>query len=103
MSREKVLAVLVEAKLLRHQCNIINVYVSSGFQINISTFRDFALDIARNFVQLYPRDYISPTIHNSLIHGPEIINHASLPIRRLTEEAQEAQNKDFRNFREHFS
>ncbi|KAF0705555.1 nucleolar transcription factor 1-A-like [Aphis craccivora] len=37
------------------------------------------------------------------IHGPEIIESALLPIGQLTEEAQEARNKDFKRYREHNS
>ena len=34
-----------------------------------------------------------------MIHGAEIIKHALLPIRQLSEEAQETKHKDFKKFR----
>lgn len=45
--------------------------------------------------------YMPTFIHKILIHGPEIIDHAMLPIGELSEEAQEAKNKDVKQFREH--
>lgn len=44
-----------------------------------------------------------PTMHKYLIHGPQIISAALLPIGQLSEEAQEARNKDFKKYREHNS
>jgi len=38
------------------------------------------------------------TVHKLLIHGEEIIDRTIVPIGQLAEEAQEAKNKDFRNF-----
>ena len=44
-----------------------------------------------------------PTLHKFLIHEADIISSALLPIGQLTEEAQEACNKDFKRYREHNS
>lgn len=44
-----------------------------------------------------------PTLHKLFIHGPEIIDSALLPIGQLSEEAQEARNKDFKKGREFHS
>lgn len=46
---------------------------------------------------------MTPTVHKILIHGPEIIKQALLPIGQLSEEAQESRNKDFKSYRERFS
>lgn len=35
-----------------------------------------------------------------MFHGPQIAAHFLVPIGQLSEEAQEARNKDIRNFRE---
>jgi len=43
------------------------------------------------------------SVHKLLIHGPEIIASALLPIGQLSEEAQKARNKDIKRFREDFS
>lgn len=79
------------------------VVVTSGYEIDIEKFRDFAQNTARYFVQCYPWYNMTPTLHKFFIHGPEIIAHALLPIGQLSEEAQEARNKDFKRYREHFS
>lgn len=62
----------------------ILVAVSCGDQINIEKFRY----------------NMSPTLHKFLIHGPQITTHALLPFGQLSEEAR---NKDFKSYREHFS
>lgn len=52
------------------------------------------------YVKLYHWYYMSPTVHKYLIHGGEIIKNAIVPIGQLSEDAQEARNKDFRYYRE---
>jgi hypothetical protein len=42
-------------------------------------------------------------VHITLMHGAEIIERAPLPIGQLSEEAQEARNKDIRRYRENFA
>ncbi|CAI6375633.1 unnamed protein product [Macrosiphum euphorbiae] len=81
----------------------ILIVVSCGHDIDIEKFRKYALETAYYFVEKYPWYNMPPTLHKYLIHGPEIISHALLPIGQLTEEAQEARNKDFKKFREHHS
>lgn len=41
------------------------------------------------------------TVHKILMHSIDIVKSALLPIGQLSEEAQEARNKDYRKFREH--
>lgn len=43
------------------------------------------------------------TVHKLLIHGPQIIASALLPIGQLFEKAQESRNKDIKKYREGFS
>lgn len=42
-------------------------------------------------------------MHKILVHSPEVINNVLFPIRQLSEEVQEARNKDFKKYREGFS
>jgi hypothetical protein len=49
---------------------------------------------------LYDWYYMPATIHKLLVHGSHIIKNAPLPIGQLSEEAQEARNKDFKRIRE---
>lgn len=82
---------------------IIMQVVSSGYEINLKKFQDFALTTAKLFVEKYPWYNMPPTVHKFLIHGPEIIKNALVPIGQLSEEAQEARNKEIKKFREGYS
>nr|CAI5842224.1 unnamed protein product [Callosobruchus analis] len=55
--------------------------LSSGYNINIER-------------------YMPVTVHKILVHSADVIKSALLPIGQLSEEAQEAHNKDCRRFRE---
>ena len=52
-------------------------------------------------MELYPWYSMPVTVHKILVHSAEIIKTCILPIGQLSEEAQEARNKDLRRFREH--
>lgn len=92
----------IDIELIK-KMHIIMIVVSSGHEINVVKFREFAQNTARYFVKLYPWFNMPPTLHKYFIHGPEMISSALLPIGQLTEEAQEARNKDFKKYREHYS
>ncbi|KAJ4425734.1 hypothetical protein ANN_27930 [Periplaneta americana] len=70
---------------------------------HVEKFRAYAFETAQLFVRKYSWYVMPPTIHKILIHGPEIIRHAIVPIGQLSEEAQEARNKEFTKYREGFS
>lgn len=88
---------------LINRMHIILIVVSCGHEVNSEKFSDFAHNTAKHFVKIYPWYKMSPTLHKFFIHGPEIISNALLPIGELSEEAQEARNKDFKNYREYFA
>lgn len=92
----------VDKKIIERM-HVILVTISSGYDINIDNLRKFSLDTAKYFVKLYPWYYMPPTVHKLLIHGPDVISNALLPIGQLSEEAQEARNKDFKKYRENYS
>lgn len=92
----------VDVTLIKRFHTIL-ITISSGYDINLEKFRSFALNTAKHFVNQYPWYIMPPTVHKVLIHGPEVISSALLPIGQLSEEAQEARNKDFKKFRESFS
>lgn len=81
--------------------HVILIVISSGYEIDVKKFRIFSIDTARYLVAKYPWYYLPTTVHKLLMHGPEIVANAILPIGQLTEEAQEARNKDFKRYREH--
>lgn len=62
-----------------------------------------AEETAQLYVDLYGWHPMSPTLHKILIHGAEVIKHALLPIGQLSEEAAEARNKHFRDYRLNFA
>ena len=53
------------------------------------------------YMKYYSWYYMPPTLHKLLVHGPAIIMNCILPIGQMSEEAQEARNKDFRYYRQH--
>lgn len=82
---------------------VILATISCGHKIKVDVFKNYCLDTASRFVELYPWYNMPTTVHKILIHAPEIISYASLPIGQLGEEAQEARNKDIKRYREGFS
>lgn len=75
----------------------------SGFDISVARFGIYTLDTAKLFISLNPWYPMPTTVHKILIHDSAIINSFLLPIGMLSEETQEARNKDIKYFREHFS
>lgn len=83
--------------------HVILQVISSGREIDIAKFKKYAFETAELFVQLYPWYPMPPTIHKLLIHGPQIIASALLPIGQMSEEAQECCNKLIKKYRQDFS
>lgn len=77
--------------------------ISSGFTINTQAFEYYARKTAEHFISLYPWYYMPASVHKVLIHGSTIISSAILPIGQMSEEAQEARNKHFKEYRESHS
>lgn len=75
--------------------------MTCGKKINSCKFDAYALETAKIYVDLYPWYYMPSSVHKILVHGGKVIKSALLPIGQLTEEAQEARNKDFKRFREY--
>lgn len=81
-------------------CKIVLQTMSCGFDVNIPKFQEFCLGIARRYVQLYEWYPMPTSVHIVLLHGYAIIDALALPIGQLSEDAQEARNKDIRSYRE---
>lgn len=75
--------------------------MACGYKVNTDAFRIYCLKTAELFVNQYPWFYMPSSVHKILIHGADIISNVSLPIGMMSEEAQEARNKDLRNYRQH--
>ena len=77
--------------------------LSSGYKIDIKKFEKFAELTAELYVEIYGWYPMTPTMDKILRHGATIIDQAILPIGQLSEEAAEARNKHFRDYRQNFS
>ena len=76
---------------------------SSGYEIDCLKFKDYCFDTFRLYVSLYPWYSMVQSVHKVLIHGDDIIQQQTLPRVFMSEEAQEARNKDFKNYRKYFN
>ncbi|XP_011688441.1 PREDICTED: uncharacterized protein LOC105450347 [Wasmannia auropunctata] len=86
---------------LINRFHVILQAISSGHNIKCDKFREYALETARKFVELYPWYDMPTSVHKLLIHGPEIIASALLlPIGQLSEEAR---NKNIKKLCKNFS
>lgn len=90
----------VNENLIR-RFGIILQTLACGRKINIVQFEKYAFETAELYIKLYPWYYMPASVHKILFHGSKIINLHLLPIGELSEEAQEARNKDFKRFREY--
>lgn len=83
--------------------SVILQAIASGKKIDIIKFKTYAFETAKLYVSLYPWYYMPVSVHKLLIHGSTIIKHAIVPIGQLSEDAQEANHKYFRKYRENHS
>lgn len=79
--------------------HIILQTISSGFDIHVQKFNEYCINTAREFVALYPWYSMPTTVHKILIHGATIADSLELPIGHMSEEAQEASNKNIKKYR----
>jgi hypothetical protein len=68
--------------------------------INNEAFAEYAKTTAKLYVELYSWYNTPSSLHRILIHGPEMVKTATLPIGMFSEEALESLNKDFRKYRQ---
>ena len=92
----------VNKELIRRLKTILEVLTCSS-DVDADKFESYAKKTAELYVQLYRWYPMSPTMHKILIHGATVIRHAILPIGQLSEEAAEARNKHYREYRQNFS
>lgn len=92
----------IDVILIRRFANILHV-MSSGFEVDIDKFEVYAFETAKLYVKNYDWYKMPPAVHKVLIHGKKIMQQFNLPIGRLSEEAQEANNKVFKSARAHNS
>lgn len=84
---------------LIHRFAVILETINCNSLIDAEKFGHYCDETAELYVDLYNWYKMPNTVHKVLIHGKNIILAAILPIGKLTEEAQEARNKDYRRYR----
>jgi len=77
--------------------------MSSSYEINEKSFGEYAIETAKLLVKEYSWYYMPASVHKILLHGSLVISAALLLIGQMSEEAQEARNKDLKNVRENYS
>lgn len=92
----------IDVNLIKKFSTILQV-LSCGLEIDLDKFEIYTVETAKLFVQLYSWYKMPPAVHKVLIHGKKIMKEFSIPIGNLSEEAQEANNKIFKNARKHNS
>lgn len=85
---------------LIYRIYVILQVIASGFDIKIREFKYYCIATGRLFLHLYPWYRIPASLHKIFIHSAEIIKSVPVPIGQLSEEAQEARNKEYRRARE---
>ncbi|KMQ84651.1 dna-mediated transposase, partial [Lasius niger] len=65
-----------------------------------SDFEEYTNTTTKLFVEKYPWHWMPASEHKVLIYGAEVIRSFLVPNGQLSEEAQEAGNKEFKNIRE---
>lgn len=83
--------------------HVILECLGCGYEINSVVFENYTIETRNLYLEKYPWYYMPVTVHKILFHGKIIIDSCILPIGQLSEEAQEARNKDCRNYRENFT
>lgn len=86
-------------EVLIRRFSVILHTMACGRAINPEKFGKYCYETAEFYVDKYHWYYMPASVHKILIHGENIIKFAVLPIGQLSEDAQEARNKDYKNYR----
>lgn len=83
----------VDLNLIKKLGDIL-IAISSGYEINFESFDEYCKETAELYIELYNWYRMPPSMHKILLHGSIVIKNALVPIGLLSEEAQEACNKN---------
>ena len=75
---------------------IILKTTNSRLEFSLGQFVKYCKETALLYRSYYDSYYMPVSVHQSLIHGIEIISNFCVTIRILSEELQEALNKDYK-------
>ena len=78
--------------------HIILQVMASGHQIDSAQFSRCCDITAELCVTEYGWDYMPASVHKVLVHRAAVVKVLPLPLGLLSEEAQEARNKDVRSY-----
>lgn len=92
----------VDLNLLRHFKVVLEV-LTSGEAIDADKFDTYCMETAKLYTEKYNWYYMPSSVHKILMHGGAVIRYHLVPIGALSEEAQEARNKDLKIYRRDFS
>lgn len=86
-------------ELIKRFRTILNV-PSSTHNFDADKFDKYAKDTAQVYIAQYG-DWrqMSATVHKVLYHGGNVMRHHIFPLGELSEEAQEAKNKEYKKYR----
>ena len=85
---------------LVHRFHIILIAISCKLPLDSEKFGAFCRETAELLIELYPWFRMPVSVHILLIHRAAILSSSMLPVGMMSEEAQEARNKDNKSFRE---
>lgn len=88
---------------LLNRLKVILAVISCSREVNIMAFKAYCEETAKIYARKYNWYYMPPSAHVILIHGWRIMQQLLVPISMLSEEAQEANNKNVKNFRLNFA
>lgn len=69
-------------------------------EVILNKLADYGYESAKTYVEFYPWHLMTPTMHKKLVHAATVMERALLPIGLLSEEAADARNKHFRQYRQ---
>ena len=90
-------------KMFSDRIGVLLSVMESGYAIEVEKFKEYALNTMQMHLVLYPWYYLPVTIHKIFVYASDVIEVMTIPIGHMSEEAQEARNKDLRKYREFFT
>lgn len=78
------------------RCGSILQVMASGREVKTAKFGLYCEETARLLIKLYPWYYLPASVYKILIHGSTVMEYFLVPIGQLSEEAQEAKNKEWK-------
>ena len=82
-----------------HRLHVILTTISCKSEIDSIKFGTYCRETAELLIELYPWYRMPVSVHILLVHGAVILFSSVLPIGTMSEEAQEARNKDNKMYR----